>query len=169
VRRIVFHGVVAVLATSWLLLALTASSRHHREALAAYVLLLGSLVLLSLLRLLRRALPAVRPSLFEKTGARGGPPVLVELEQLRSRLASSQSSAFEFHYRLRPHLVSLAAARLERRHGVDLSRHPERARALLGEQAWGLLRPDWEPPRDLRQRGLTRHELRLLIETLETI
>lgn len=167
--RLAALGFLAAFATFFLFLVLTASRHHHREALAAYVLLMGSLALVSLLHLVQSAAPTAVPSLFERSAARAGAPPLVELEQLRYRLATSQSSAFDFHFRLRPRLFGLAAARLERRYGIDPSRQPERARAVLGEQVWELLRPDREPPRDIREPGLTRRELRLLIEALETV
>jgi hypothetical protein len=156
-------------ATIALLLVLTVSSSDHREAAAAYVVLIGSLALLALARLIPEEAPPGLPSLFEAEDPRTQPGSLAELEQLRLRLASSQASALDFHHRLRPPLFDVARARLARGYGVDPSRDPERARALLGEAAWELLRPDRDPPRDTRERGIRLRELQSLIETLEKL
>lgn len=56
-----------------------------------------------------------------------------------------------------PWLTAIAAERLHRLHGVDLTRQPDRARALMGEELWLLASggpvqdgPGWPPERTAR-------------------
>ncbi len=72
------------------------------------------------------------------------PPGLVRLERL---VGFATGSGFDAHYRLRPLLRRLAAARLAGR-GVDRDADPDAARALLGDDAWAFLRADRPAPAD---------------------
>ena len=63
----------------------------------------------------------------------------------RPALDLAEASAFDLHHALRPIVREIAAARLARR-GISLDRQPDRAQALLGAQAWELVRPDREAP-----------------------
>ncbi len=164
------RGLLAVLAaaTLALLLVLTLVQGHHREAGAAYTLLVGSLASATLARVVREAAPPRARSLFERTPPAPRPVSLPELEQLRLRVASAQTSAHEFHHRLRPRLYEVVELRLAR-HGIDAGRHPEIARARVGDDAWELLRPDRPAPSDIRERGVSLAELRSLIEAVESL
>ncbi|MFJ2956126.1 hypothetical protein [Streptomyces sp. NPDC087270] len=70
-----------------------------------------------------------------------------------------------FAQRLRPHLQRLFAARLAARHGTDLHRAPERARALVGAELWPWIDPAEPPPRPSVPEGV----LRALLERLEAL
>jgi len=70
------------------------------------------------------------------------PPPLAELERIDRLVVLGTANEFDLHYRLRPLLRQLAADRLFARHGVDLDRSPERARPLLGDELWALVRAD---------------------------
>ncbi|WP_328461681.1 hypothetical protein [Streptomyces sp. NBC_00448] len=70
-----------------------------------------------------------------------------------------------FAQRLRPHLQRLFAARLAARHGTDLHRAPERARALVGAELWPWIDPAELPPRPSVPEGV----LRALLERLEVL
>ena len=92
---------------------------------------------------------------------------LPQLDSITQAVSFAQASAFDLHYRLRPILREVAAARLARR-GVVLDREPQRARALLGEPAWELVRPDREPGERF-ERGWAEADLVKVLEGLESV
>jgi len=100
------------------------------------------------------------------------PPAATErvrgLEELEHAVEFSQTTAFDFHYRLRPHLVRVATHRLAVR-GVHLEAQPDRARQLLGEDAWDLVRPDRLPPERRNDRGLEPARLQSVLEKLDAL
>ena len=69
--------------------------------------------------------------------------------RLARYLESGIESADRFDLRVRPQLTRLADHALRRRHGVDLRFEPERARELLGDSLWQIIRtpPTIPPPR----------------------
>lgn len=69
--------------------------------------------------------------------------------RLARALESGIESVDRFDTRVRPMLARLADHELRRRHGVDLRSHPERARELLGDSLWQIIRtpPTTPPPR----------------------
>jgi hypothetical protein len=90
------------------------------------------------------------------------------LEELQHAVEFSLSTAFDFHFRLRPRLVGIASQRLAAR-GVQLEAQPERAREMLGEEAWGLLRPDRPAPERRNSPGLELDTLRRVVERLDAL
>lgn len=90
------------------------------------------------------------------------------LEELEHAVDFSLGTAFDVHYRLRPHARRIAAHRLAVR-GVDLDRQPRRASALLGPEAWELVRPDRPEPEDRSARGLDLDRIRRLVEGLDAL
>jgi hypothetical protein len=91
-----------------------------------------------------------------------------QLESVARALDLAEASSFDLHHVLRPIVREIAVARLAR-HGVSLDRQPERARALLGSQAWDLVRPDRAAPARGLGRGYSRDELRAVVGALEAI
>jgi hypothetical protein len=71
--------------------------------------------------------------------------------------------------RLLPLLRANASARIAARHGFELERRPEAARALLGEDVWELLRPDRPEPADRHAGGLSHKEIVATIERIEAL
>jgi hypothetical protein len=55
------------------------------------------------------------------------------------------------------------------RHGIDLDRRPQAARALLGEDAWDLVRPDRPAPDDSHSPGVTLQQVRAAVDRLEAL
>jgi hypothetical protein len=102
-----------------------------------------------------------RPS--EKTGR------LAELERLEREVALAQATEFDLYHRLRPVVREIAAGLLFVRRGVDLDRQPERARDLLGEETFDLVRADREPPWDRTASGPALDELRRVVASLEAL
>jgi hypothetical protein len=88
---------------------------------------------------------------------------------LVNEVEQSTASALHLHVRLRPILREIAAHRLWMRFGVDLDREQERARELVGANAWELVRPDRPPPSDRLARGPAPADLRVVVEELERL
>ena len=163
-------AVTVLAATAGVVIALLLAGWAHGLALLAYVLFLGAVALAALAGQLSGALPPARRS----GQLPGAPPeradAIGQLEMIRRVLGAAGWSAGELHHRLAPMVREVAAARLSRRHGVDLDRQPERARALIGGgRVWELVRPGRERPDDWRARGWSRQELEALLDELEGI
>lgn len=94
------------------------------------------------------------------------PQRLVRLERL---IAEAADSAAVEHQRLRPLLASITAERLAAVHGFRMDEEPARAAALLGDQAWELLRPDRPPPRDRRAPGRGVSGLARIVAAIEGV
>jgi hypothetical protein len=92
-----------------------------------------------------------------------------ELVRTEREIVLGTSSAGHLHERLLPLLREAAAARLSAGHDVDLERRPDAARALLGDDAWDLFRPDRAQPGDRTEPGISMQRLREVISTLETL
>lgn len=118
---------------------------------------------------LLRTIPR-RPSAFDaafapnpRTGARPA-----SLERAEREIALAVGTAFDVHYRLRPSLRTVASGLLLRR-GIDLERSPERARAVVGPDAWELIRPDRPAPADRGDPGLPLDAVERAVADLERI
>ena len=95
-------------------------------------------------------------------------PPLEQLRQVGRALTAAQTSEFGVDRELRPLFRPIAAMRLARR-GVDLDRHPEEARAILGEQLWELVRAGSFRGSNRVAGGISAAGLQSLIERLERI
>jgi hypothetical protein len=93
------------------------------------------------------------------------PAQFVRVEHL---VASSRSSGWDAHTRLRPLLIEIAETRLARR-GLRLEHDRPETRRLLGPIAWELLRPDRPPPEDRQAPGIGSHELEQILDALEAL
>ena len=96
----------------------------------------------------------------------GGMPL--RLRQIADDLRESEQSDFAVDQSLRPLLVPIAAARLGRR-GVDMALAPRRARELLGDVLWEIVRPDRPPAASRVGGGVAGDDLRTAIERLEQL
>ena len=96
------------------------------------------------------------------------PPALEELERLVT-FAMSRSGASDLHFRLRPLLREMAARRLRAGHGVDLDADPGRARSLLGDDLFDLVRADRPPPIDRLAPGLPADTMAAIVDRLERL
>jgi hypothetical protein len=146
------------------------SSGGHAILLDVYLLCMGGVLLLALVRVTRTQAPATGAAQFDtalaamrRPAAESGEPALVRDLEL------STYSAFHLHARLRPVLREVAAHRLRSRYGVELDAEPARARGLVGTAAWELVRPDRPPPSDRLSTGPTLAELRTVVDELEAI
>jgi hypothetical protein len=159
--------VVAATATLVVLLALR--PRSTSRALGIWVVVVAALALLLLVRHSRsqaQHAPRFETALRPREATASEP---VELLRMERELELGIASAGSAHHRLLPLLRAAAAARLASRHGVELERRPEAARALLGEEAWELLRPDRPGPQDRFGQGVPRPTVTALIEKVESL
>jgi hypothetical protein len=163
-RRIAIPVAVATLA----LVALLAVRPLPADRIAAgYVLALAAIGLAAVTRSLSSATSEQPASQFDRMLTRPAeqasrPPELVRIER---EITLGAASAGHLHVRLLPLLREVASAKL----GVDLELHPERAKTLLGDDAWKLLRPDRPAPEDRTATGLPLRRLRALVDTLERL
>ena len=99
--------------------------------------------------------------------ARADEPPL-RLRQIAAMLQDAGASEHGVTRSLRPFLLPIASARLARR-GVDLTLAPERARELLGDSLWEIVRPDRPQAGTLVGRGIAAPALLAAIERLERL
>jgi hypothetical protein len=163
--------VLVVFATFGLAVALGVRPVSVATILAAYVLVLAAIALAALTRLTRAASEWQAASQFEYALRRGDdspvrPPELVRTER---EITLGSANAAHLHMRLLPILREAAAARLAAHHNVELDRRPDAARALLGDEAWQVLRPDLPAPEDRHAPGLSLRRIRDLVDTLERL
>jgi hypothetical protein len=167
VRRAVIGG---TLITIGALAGLFASTGMRERVLDAYLVALGAVLMLMLIRTARTLI-----------GDRGRSPfddALAAMRHTRSRsrglklerdVELSRLNEFHFHMRLRPVMREIAALRLRRRFGVELDREPARARELVPTAAWDVVRPDRPPPRDRLAPGPSLASLREIVGELERL
>jgi hypothetical protein len=171
VTRIVLRvGAGALLATTLLVAVVLAFPARRHTLFGVYELVLGAIALVALVGSLR----ALRPRGWEARSPfdpRQDPPVptvpIAELERIDRLVVLGSSNSFDLHFRLRPLLREVAAERLHSR-GVPLDREPERARELLGDEVWELVRAD----RELSQRsgpGIGLTDLDRVVSALERL
>ena len=137
-------------------------------ALRIYALLLSATLIVLLVRALRRAYPNEKP--LREPGpaapARSVPPSLARIEH---DVALGVAGSFDLHYRLVPRLRSVATELLDARRNVSFEASPDRAHALLGDEAWALVRPDRTTPQDRLGPGMSASELDSTVQGLEGI
>jgi hypothetical protein len=156
-------------ATASLVVLLAVRPLSTSRALGIWVVIVTALALLLLVRRSRATAPHVSrfdAALQGRTTAASEP---VELLRMERELELGIASAGSAHHRLLPLLRAAAAARLASRHGIDLDRRPDAARALLGEEAWEWVRPDRPEPADRFGRGVPRESVTAVIERVESL
>lgn len=158
-------------ATLGLVVALGVRPVSVPTIVAAYVLVLAAIALAALTRVARVASEWQEVSQFERAlrGAVDTPVRPPELVRTEREITLGVASAGNLHARLLPILREAAAARLAAHHNVELDRRPDAARALLGDEAWQLLRPDLPPAEDRNAPGLPLQRIRGLVDTLERL
>jgi hypothetical protein len=151
-------------------IAAALSSGAHAIVLDVYLLCIGAVILLALVRTTRAQASSERTSPFDAAlAAMRKTPVESGEAALAREVELSTYTAFHFYARLRPLLRDIAAHRLRSRYGVELDAEPGRARELVGREAWAVVRPDLQPPRDRLATGPTVEDLRVLVDELEAI
>jgi hypothetical protein len=145
-------------------------SGHLELALRVYVLVVCGIALAFGVLALRDGAPAERPLRENQRAAPGGrrppPPSLARLEH---EAALGVSGSFDLHFRFVPRLRAIAAGLLEFRRRIALDTQPEAARAALGADTWGLVRPDRPAPSDRLGPGLSSARLEQVVDSLEAL
>jgi hypothetical protein len=161
---------LAVLASIGLVAALVLRPGDRDLALDAFLLFLGSMAVLSLARVTARAFPPAGPSRIERAvrATKSAPGRLPELERLERELVMSVQSTFDTYHRLRPTLREIAADRLGH-YGVELDAPGGTAEELLGDAAWGIVRPGLERPRDHMAPGVPLARVEAAVAALERL
>jgi hypothetical protein len=157
-------GLLALVATIVLAVLLDSGAKHRGLIVEVYLDVLCALVLIALASAVRSALPASRD--LHRSWARPRQPRPVrpqQLEWLERQIGDARDHGYELPTDFRPVLRSIAASALRRKHGVVLEREPDRARQLLGDRVWQLIRLD-EPETKVPPGGL-----RAVVADLEAI
>lgn len=157
-----------LLATVIAIALLVAAPERRDLILDVYVLSLGGIAVLRLIGLTRRERqPGERSEFDQALRVEVAEPVrIAERDKLARALELGTQTAFDLHFRLRPELVEIARGRLAGR-GITLE--SERAREVLGAEAWELLRPDRPMPDRRNEPGITTGELAEVVGVLERI
>jgi hypothetical protein len=171
VRSVVSRALrVAIVLTLGLGIAAFVSSGLQTILVDVYLVAIGGVFLLALVRTTRLQAPVERVSRFERALAemRRRPSDTDELALARD-VELSSLSAFHLHVRLRPVLQMIAAHRVSARYGVDLETEASRARELVPAATWELVRPERPPPDDRLAAGPPLSQLGLVVDELETL
>lgn len=166
--RLVRTSIVAAIALVGLLAIPKLSTPR---ALAIWVVLVTALVLVALVRHSREH-GGTEPARRFEDALRGRKPAASQPEELvrmDRELVLGSADADHAHRRLLPLLRAAAAARIAARHGFELERRPELARALLGEDVWELLRPDRPEPEDRFGPGVPHEDVAAVIARVEAL
>lgn len=160
---------LGLLATLLLVVALVAAPDRRDILFDAYVLALGGIAAIRLVGLTRRRRAPGERSEFEEALKPGSTQAVrvAERDKLAREVQLGSQTAFDLHFRLRPTLVEIARNRLAAR-GIAME-DERRARGLLGDEAWELLRPDRPEPGNRNAPGLATDELDRLVGALERI
>jgi hypothetical protein len=154
-------GVAVLLVVAWV------SPADLPAAIHVVVPILAGLAIWALaLDVLGEPAPAVGTAVRRRRAPRNQP---AELRRIEAGLAVSPASAMQTHHRLRPVLREIAMDRLRVRRRIDLDGDPARARAALGDEAWGLVRPDRSTPIDRVSPGISLDVIARVVERLESI
>lgn len=137
-------------------------------AVRIYALVVCATAIVLLLLALRRAYPRETPLREAEAPIprRSAPPSLVRLEHAT---ALGVAGSFDVHYRLVPRLRTIASGLLAARRNVSLGASPVTARAILGEDAWELVRPDRPAPENRLARGVEVDSLERAVDALEGV
>jgi hypothetical protein len=162
--------VAVVFASAGLAVGLFVRPGDAGAAVEAYVLFLGALGLTLLAKATSGTFEPAAASrvvvAHDRPPRKDGRPA--ELVRIERELEMSTESAFDTHFRLRPILRELAATRLALS-GVDLDGPGGRAEALLGPEAWQLVRPDAERPDDHYAPGVRLTDVAHALDAVEAL
>jgi hypothetical protein len=159
----------AVLATAGLGVAAFTWPDSRALALDVYLLAAGALALLAVISRTVGAQPREHATrLDRRRPRRRADPRPGALQKLEREVGLASETAFDAHFRLRPYLRNIAAARLRAR-AVDLDAPGGPAEALLGPEAWELARPDRLRPRRHDDPGPSLDEIDAAVAALERL
>jgi hypothetical protein len=163
-------GRLLVLPTLALLAVIAFVPGRTELAIRMFAFIVCAVALGLLVGALRRAYPratTLRPPTARSGRApRDAPAMLARLDQ---EVALGVAGSFDLHHHLRPRLRTIAAELLTARRRISLDGDQPEARALLGEEAWELVRKDRPPPADRLARGAEPEVLDRVVASLERL
>jgi hypothetical protein len=164
-------GWAAVVAAVVLVVLLAIPKLSTSRALAIWVVVVAAFALFVLVRHSREHAGPKSARRFEAAlrGRKATASQPEELERMERELVLGSADADHAHRRLLPLLRTSASARIAARHGFELERRPEAARALLGAEAWELLRPDRPEPPDRHDAGIPPAQIAAVITRIEEL
>lgn len=165
-RPFLTAGGLAVAGAVPLVVILLVRPGDRSHALDIYLLFLGAILLFILARMTSGAGGRRKPIPPKKEQPSARLPELVRIER---EVVLATGSGFDRQMRVGPLMRDIARHRLWTRRGVDLDEQPERARELLGDDVWRLLRAG-RPEPDLRYApGADVAELRQILQRIEKV
>jgi hypothetical protein len=161
----------AIAATLLFAAALVFRPVTTEAAVDGYVLALGGIVLLRLVRLTTQRERGARRSVYDQALEPRVPEAErpQELTRIEREVALGVDSAFYEHFRLRRLLREIADQRLENRYASTVDAARPDARESLPDEAWELFDPERRPPRNPHAPGLERERLRAIVDALERL
>lgn len=158
----------ALAATGALGVALALRPGDRALAVDVYLLFAGAVALIAVLALTLAPYAREEPSALDRRPPLPPPDRRPrDLVRLEREIELATQTAFDAHYRLRPTLRPIAETRLRAR-GVDLDSAPG-TEALLGPEAWELVRPDRPRPRRHDAPGPTLAAIDAAVAALEEL
>ena len=142
--RLARIGAAVLLATTILLALVVLVPSRRSLFIGIYELVLAAIAIGTLVRSFRMFEPqAWMRSPFERDPEKPEQQQpIAELDRIDRLVVLGAANEFDLHYRLRPVLRQVAVERLHGLRGIDLDGDPERAKRLLGDELWELVRPD---------------------------
>ena len=161
----------SVLAGAVLVVLLAIPGLSTSRALAIWVVVAAAFALVVVIRHSRAHAGPKSARRFEAAlrGRKAADSQPEELVRMERELILGSADADHAHRRLLPLLRATAAARIAARHGFELERRPDAARALLGSDAWELLRPDRPEPADRHDAGVPEAQIAAVIARIEAL
>jgi hypothetical protein len=158
-----------VIATLGLGITIAVAPGRASPVVDAYLLAVGALALLLAIARTLGSLPRERPTRLDAAPSTyRRQPKPRELVKLEREVGLSTETAFDAYYRLRPTVRQVAASRLRLR-GIDLDAPSGSAEALVGPEAWDLVRPDRPRPRNHDAPGVPIDRIAAVVDAVEEL
>lgn len=159
-------------ATVALMTVIATIPRYRERALQVFLVIAGAVAIRLLVVAVVDATSRPGPFAFDRALVPPAPRELSvpsEPERIRFEVGAATRRSMELHHQLRRRLRRLAADRLAAGHGVDLDGDPDAARRILGDETWGLLRPDRVAPEDRFGPGMPVEGVSRIVATVEDL
>jgi hypothetical protein len=146
--------------------------RYHTVAAQVFLVVTAAVVIRLLVVTVVEGTSHPGPFAFDRALVPAPPRELTapsEPARIRFEVGAATHRSMELHHQLRRRLRRLAADRLAADHGIDMDAEPEASHALLGEEAWDLLRPDLTPPSDRFGPGMPIEALTSIVTAVEDL
>jgi hypothetical protein len=168
-RVIAASGLLTAVGTVPLVVVVLVFPGQTTRALDAYVVFLGAVLLLALVRITPGERPRTKGSLGRFSHPAEDTARIVELDRLERDVVLATGSELEQHVRINPLLRDVVEDRLWRSRGLELERDPERAREALGDELFELVKPGRPDPNARYFRGLDLPGLHRILDRIEAI